>query len=159
MTTAAPYTAVGDKLKATSGVTSLLGTWKSEASVFARRAPEGIRQTSTTAGGLFNSYIVMKKIQGDDGSHLLGRRDTFRISPMGIYCFAATHTLASTLADAVLDAIDSDSTTQTGSQTWGTFSVDRCEVTDRYDASTDPSLGDEIDFYCEAIEIKLYHNC
>ena len=158
MTTAAPYTAVGDKLKATSGVSTLVGTWKSEASIFARRAPEGIRQPATT-GGNFSSYIVIRKTQGEAVNHLTNRLDKFRISPMGIYCFAATHTLASSLADAVLTAIDSDATAQTGTQTWGTFSVDRCELIDRYDASTDPSMGDEIDFYCEAIEIKLYHVC
>lgn len=157
MTTAAPYTALGDKLKATAGVTALVGTTRLEPSIFARRAPEGIRQPATS-GGLFSSYIVMKKTQGEDIKQQLQRMDGFRVSPMGIYCFAATHTAACNLADAVITALGL-STAQTGSQTWGTFTVDHAELLDRYDNSTDPSLGDEIDFYCEALEIKLFHSC
>lgn len=157
MTTAAPYTAVGDKLKATAGVTALVGTTKSEPSIFARRAPEGIRQP-TTPGGLFASYIAMKKTQGENITQQLQRMDGFRVSPMEIYCFAATHTLACNLADAVIEALGF-TTAQTGTQTWGTASVDHAELVDRYDASTDPSLGDEIDFYCEVLEIKLFHTC
>jgi hypothetical protein len=157
MTTAAPYTAVGDKLKATPAVISLVGTTKLEPSIFARRAPEGIRQPATS-GGLFNSYIVMKKTQGENIFQQLQRGDNFRVSPMGIYCFAATHTRACVLADAVIAALGVE-VNQTGSQSWGAFTVDHCELLDRYDNSTDPSLGDEIDFYCEALEVKLFHSC
>lgn len=161
MTTAAPYTAVGYKLKATAGVTALVGTTKdasgTEPNIFARRAPEGIRQPAMP-GGRFSSYVVMKKTQGENIAQQLQRMDGFRISPMGVYCFAATHTLACNLADAVIASLGFE-TAQTGSQTWGSHTVDHVEMTDRYDASTDPSLGDEIDFYCEAIEIKLYHTC
>lgn len=157
MTTAAPYTALGDKLKATAGVSALVGTTKTEPSIFARRAPEGIR-TPATPGGLFSSYIVLKKMPGENIAQQARQMSTFRTSPMSIYCFAATHTLASNLADAVIEALGV-TTAQAGSQTWGSFTIDHVTLDDRYDDSSDPSLGDEIDFYCETLSIKLHHTC
>ena len=152
MTTAAPYTAVIAKLKATSGVTDLVGQH-----IYPRRGPESVRTRNDS--NTFAPYIVVRKPQGDNRTQLVNRRDTFRKPPLSIYCFAPTHIAASAVADAVVAAIDDGTTARTGSQTWGAYTVDHCNVTDTYDASTDPSLGDEVDFYCEAIDIQLFFNC
>lgn len=153
MTTEMPYSAVIAKLLATAAVTDLVGQ-----RVYPRIAPPTAleRDDGETT---FNPYIVVRRPAGNNITHRLARRDSFRKTPLTVYCMACDHLTACRVADVVMDALDPTASDQTGSQTWGAYSVDHCEVMDHYDASTDPQLADEIGFPIEAIDINLFHTC
>lgn len=153
MTCEAPSSAVIAKLLATSAVTTLVGQ-----RVYPRRAPQSVleRHAGQTT---FDSYIVVRRPSGNASDHRIARRDSFRKTSMTVYCMADDHIKACRVADAVMNALDPATTDQTGSQTWGTYSVDHCRVTDSYDASTDPNMADEIGVPIEAIDLELFHSC
>ena len=144
MTVAAAETAVAAKLKATAAITALVSQ-----RVYARIAPEGETKP----------YIVIVHPQGETRNRTANRRDIFRKTPLTLRCVADTYLEAATVANTVIDTLDSSSTAVTGSQTWGGVSVDHCAVMDNYDASDQPQLGDEIGFPVEAVELNLFHIC
>ena len=153
MATESSYDAVISILQATASVTELVGK-----RIYPRLAPQSAL-TRSDGGSLFESYIVVRRPAGEERTRKLSSRDTFRKTPMTVYCMADEHLKACRVADVVMQTLDSTSTSQTGSQSWGSYLIDHCEVIDCYDASMDPSLADEIGFPIEAIEINLYYNC
>ena len=145
MGVAAASNAVIAKLKSTAAVTALVSN-----RIYPGDAGQGVEEP----------YIVVRRPQGDTRNQQINKRDSFRKTPLAIYCAGDRKVVnsAANVADAVIAALD-PTTAVTSSQTWGTVSVDHCDVTDAYDVSENPVEADEIGFPCEVILVDLYHIC
>lgn len=145
MTVAAASNAVIAKLKSVTAVTDLVSQ-----RIYPGDAPEGVDKP----------YIVVRRPPGDNRTQQLAKRDSFRKTPLSIYCAGDPKVANSNqnVAEVVVNALNPTSAV-TGSVTWGGVSVDHCDVMDSYDVSENPQEADEVGFPCDCVPIVLYHIC
>lgn len=143
-----------------SGIPEAAVAWKLKSAntnagtrVYPRMAPEVGNKTP---------YIIIDRPPGQQIQQTLSGPAQLIVTPLTIMCVCdeagGGYIASRALGRQVQAALNSSGAT--GSVQWNGTWIDHCIVTQTYEASAPPQLGDEVGWPIEAVDIVLYHlNC
>jgi hypothetical protein len=133
--------AVISRLKAVSGVTSLVST-----RIFPHIAPQDAAKP----------YLIVMRPSGQSNDETYSGLTGVSRTPIVIACVGSTYIESRSLSQPVINALIPASTT--GSATWGGTEIGSCHLDETFDRSSFPMLADEIGFPVEFVTFDLEHS-
>lgn len=139
-----PEAAVIWKLKSVNAINSLVN-----GNIFPRIAKQGTKPP----------YIIIDRPPGQMNAQMANGPSQLVKTPLTIFCVGLAESGGYTQSRAIARLIPPQLNPNgvTGSVQWNGTWIDHCTVSQTYEASQPPNVGDELGYPIEAIDIVLFH--